>query len=220
MKLFPLLFLNEAQVFASQAYQQGYALVETNFESKITLVFINKNQMKDASGNLKQSGDGIVQGYISFIPPEEGDIAEVRSSSALEGWGPLLYQAAMKRIAPNWLASDTNLSIDANKVWNKCYELKNLYNRKYIGNVSSDRYECCVSVFSSIPSDEDMETEQDFLRFLQSQNVSPENTGCFWAYKKKTHEPEIDVLFREGNILLKTVGNEQIFEWINSSNLP
>jgi len=220
MKLYPLLFLNEAQVFASEAYKQGYVLVETNFDSKITLVLINKNQIKDAAGNLRQTGDGIVQGYISFMPPEEGDVAEVRATSAIQGWGPLLYQAAMKKISPNWLASDTNLSEDANEVWNKMYQLTSLYIRKYIGNMSSDRYECCASVLNSIPSDDELLTEQDFLNFLQTQNIPPENAGCFWAYKKKNHEPQISVMLKEGNTILKTVGTDQIFEWVNSANLP
>jgi hypothetical protein len=221
MKLYPLLFLTEAQVFAAEAYKQGYVFVESVFESKRTLVLLDKNQIKDASGALRETGEGIVKGYISFTNPEAGsDVADVRSTSAIKGWGPLLYQAAMKSIQPNWLASDTNLSEDANNVWNKMYEYSNLYERKYIGNLSSDRYECCAFVFNSIPDEDEVATEQSFLAFLKTQNVSPQKTGCFWAYRKLTHEPELDMMIKTGKAVLKAVGNDQILEWVNSTNLP
>jgi len=219
MKLYGILFLNEAQVFANQAYKQGYVLIETEFKSKITLILIDKNHIKDESGKVRTSGKGIVKGYISYVAAEE-DIASVRGSSAIKGWGPLLYQAAMKKIEPNWLKSDTNLSDDANDVWNKMYELESVYDREYIGNIEGDRYECCASVFSSLPTDDDVATEESFLAFLSAQNVSPKKAGCFWAYKKKTHEPEIDVMLDEGKILLKSLGENRVFELVKSANLP
>lgn len=218
MKLFSLLFLNEAQVFASQAYNQGYVLIETIYESKTTLILIDKNNIKDEEGNIRKLGEGIIKGYISYIADTE-DISSVRAAYAVKGWGPLLYQAAMKKISPRWLASDTNLSEDANDVWNKMYELTNLYERKYIGNIESDRYECCAFALSSLPNDEDVATEESFLAFLAAQNVSPNKTGCFWAYRKKTHEPEIDVMFSEGKKVLKVLGKKQVFGLVNSANL-
>lgn len=52
------------------------------------------------------------------------DYVEVVTSSAKHGYGPLLYEAAMKRIYPLWLAPDQTSSISdaAQNLWKKFYE--------------------------------------------------------------------------------------------------
>jgi hypothetical protein len=218
MKLYPILYLNESQVSATDALNENYVVVPI----ENSLILLNKNQLKDTTGKWLETGENIVKGYISLNTAEAediGDIIHVRSSSAMKGWGPLLYQAAMKAISPSWLASDENLSAAANNVWNKMYEYSDLYERRYIGNIGGSRYECATAL-KSIPSEEETATEKDFLEFAKKENIDPKNIGCFWAYRKKAHDPSLERMIQNGKQVSSGVGDNRILTWVNTAKLP
>lgn len=221
MKLYPLLFLNEAQVFASQAYRQGLVIVPINAgELGTALILLNKNQIKDEKGKLKESGQGIVYGKLDIMQDSDSGFMQTKSADAISGYGPLLYQAAMYYIEPNWLESDESLTDDSYDVWNKMYEYseKGVYERTYIGNIGSSRSDC-ANALSPKPTEEESKTEEAFLAYLKSLNVEPKQVGCYWAYKKTSHEPEIALMFKEGKKILKSVPEETIFNWVGTSVL-
>lgn len=223
MKLYPLLFINEGQsIFASSIYPDGYALVRMMYDGKVTLVLVNKNLLKE-NDNWKETGVGLVKGYISFEPTLLGpDLGSVRSSSAISGWGPILYQAAMKVVSPKWLTSDFSLSDDSSRIWNKMYELSDIYERRYIGHSreGTDAHECATNNLKSIPSKEDVATEEALLKFLKDTDTDPKDVGCFWAYRMRSFEPEIDFMLKDGTKILKAAGKQRILDWVNTAALP
>lgn len=224
MKLYPLLFLNEAQVFASQAYKQGLVTIKVDIDGVIGLFLVNKNNIKDkATGELKESGQGIIYGGIQYTDDPDSGYVQVKSSDAIDGYGPLLYQIAMYSIKPNWLESDESLSDDSYRVWNKMYEFseKGMYERTYIGNIGYSRSDC-ANALGEKPSEEEAADEESFLSFLQRLNIAPKEVGCYWAYRKRSHEPEVAVMLKEGQKLFaEEMGNneEKLFAWFRSANL-
>jgi hypothetical protein len=227
MKLYPLLFLNEGQVFANQAYNQGLVLIKITHDGEHFLILLNKNQIKDkATGELKESGQGIIYGGLQYSENEESGNIQTKSADAIQGYGPLLYQAAMYLNRSKWLESHESLSKDSYKVWNKMYEFseQGIYKRKYIGNIGYSRDECANKLLDmgKVLSEEERESEEAFLKLLKSLNVKPEEVGCFWAYKKTSHEPEIALMLKEGkNFFKKELNNneEKLFSWFRSANL-
>ena len=198
MKLFPLLFLNEGQeVFGSNAELQGFVCLKIPNEEMI-VIFNPESFMAAYEQNNDSEMAAAVRGYIRY---RIEDYVQPSWACSEKGWGPLLYQALMKFVSPKWLMSDESLSGNAAKVYNAMYKLPNLYNRKWVGNISS-RYECLqtneIPQLQNYPEDE-IENEEQFLQYLQRVGVDPSQTGCFWAYKKKTHEPAIIDMFKAGN---------------------
>jgi hypothetical protein len=223
MKLYPLLFLNEAQVFAAQAYKQGLVIVPIDAGDLGTaLILVNKNQIKDKNGKIKKDnqGQGVVYGKLDIGQGSEDDFMQTRSADAVKGYGPLLYQAAMYYFEPKWLESDESLTDDSYGIWNKMYEYseKGVYERRYIGNVGLSRSDC-ANALSSKPSEEEAATEEAFLAYLKSLNMEPKQVGCYWAYKKTSHEPEIAIMIKEGEKLLATIPEDKFFNWTMTANL-
>lgn len=227
MKLYPLLFLNEGQVFANQAYNQGLVLIKITHNGEDFLILLNKNQIKDKStGELKESGQGIIYGGLQYSENKESGNVQTKSADAIQGYGPLLYQAAMYLNRSKWLESHESLSKYSYKVWNNMYKFseQGIYKRKYIGNIGYSRYECANKLLDmgKVLSEEERETEEAFLKLLKSLNVKPEEVGCFWAYKKISHEPEIALMLKEGKKLLKEELNgdeNKIVSWFRTVKL-
>lgn len=228
MKLYPLLFLNEAQVFARHAYKLGLVIVRIGELGPEGAAFylINKNNIKDENGELKKNGQGIVYGSLDVYPGDNRKLMQVRSSDAISGYGPLLYQTAMFAIKPKWLQSDTSLTSDSYEVWNKMYQFseKGVYERMYVGNLDKISRSECANALGQKPDNKESKTEQAFLNFLQTLTppVKPENVGCYWAYRKLDHEPEISLMLKEGEKLLaQDLGGDRdiVFDWVGTANL-
>jgi len=232
MKLYNILFLNESQIFASQAYKKGFVIIAIDATddglNKAGFILLNKNRIKDENGKLKaeDKGEGIVYGSLDIVEGSDSGFMQTTSADAIHGYGPLLYQTAMYYIEPNWLESHESLTDSSYDVWNKMYELseKGVYIRKYIGN-NEYRHEC-ANVLHSSPSEEEAATEESFLAFLTSEKIEPEKVGCYWAYKKTSHEPEIAVMLKEGKELAESIGEITkqdpkviLFNWMRTANL-
>jgi hypothetical protein len=110
-------------------------------------------------------------------------------------------------------------------VWQKMYDLseKGVYERKWLGDFENVYIIYAMmeiaqqwhgdDFFSREGSEWDgTGDEQSFLKFLAEQeekdNSDPALFGYFWAYRKTSHEPEIEQLFAAGGKFLSNVSNQ------------
>jgi hypothetical protein len=156
----------------------------------------------------------------------------VQTSAGVNKFGPLAYQLVMFDIQPDWLKSDTSLSSDSLNVWQKMYDLseKGVYERNWVGNFADGLYIVAAMMeiarqwhgddfFSREGSAWDgTGDEQSFLKFLAEQedkdNSDPALFGYFWAYRKTSHEPEIEQLFAAGDEFMSRISNPKSYRQV------
>ena len=154
----------------------------------------------------------------------------VQTSAGVNKFGPLAYQLVMFDIQPAWLKSDTSLSSDSMSVWQKMYDLseKGVYERKWVGDFTDGPYivEAMMEIAVQWHGDDffspdkflkkegwnaESGDEQSFLKFLAEQedkdNSDPALFGYFWAYRKTSHEPEIEQLLAAGDEFMSRVSS-------------
>ena len=154
----------------------------------------------------------------------------VQTSAGVNKFGPLAYQLVMFDIQPAWLKSDTSLSSDSMSVWQKMYDLseKGVYERKWVGDFTDGPYivYSMMEIAQQWHGDDffspdkflkkegwnaESGDEQSFLKFLAEQedkdNSDPALFGYFWAYRKTSHEPEIEQLFAAGDEFMSRVSS-------------
>lgn len=163
MKLYPLLFTNEAAKTPEESLLKGIAAFKADeFQSRIVLVDVKKlfdivlrlmkeNDLNKVDSNsIKNSyfsedakaalAREAIVGFITFgqLTDEYKDLYSVTTSAAQDKFGPLLYQIVMFDIQPAWLTSDFNLKPASEFLWKKMYELSNsgTYQRKFLGDWS------------------------------------------------------------------------------------
>lgn len=217
MKLYPLLFLNEGQdIFGSNAISQGFACLKIPDRDMIVMFHPTKFMEAYNSDNMNNMALAL-RGYMEY---RDYDIVQVSWSCAEKGWGPLMYQTLLKLVEPKWIMSDESVSKNASNVYNAMYKLEDLYDRKWIGDLSS-REECLqTDIFPQLknyPNDE-IENEEQFLSYLESKNVKPYQVGCFWAYKKKSHEGAIAKMLAAGNMFAKQQKSDVIEKLIEAAS--
>ena len=147
-------------------------------------------------------------GDISYDFHEKNGLAQVSSSAALGGFGPLIYQIIMYLHPGLWLASDISLTPPSKVIWNKMYEYSNsgMYERKFLGDFSKVdvtrrakiAYKDLSSYIHDIQFLRKPLTEEYFLNWLRENHLEPREFGYLWAYKKLENDPKIEELFKGG----------------------
>ena len=238
MKLYPILF--EAARTAGESLSKGIIAIRTGNYGGRHISLLSKQRAEKAlekvsivwgSGSPKVrkaiANDATVAS-VAYSEQSPGLYA-VQTSAGVNKFGPLAYQLVMFDIQPAWLKSDTSLSEDSMSVWQKMYDLseKGVYERKWVGEFENGPYivEAMMEIaqqwhgddfFSREGSDwESTGDEQSFLKFLAEQedkdNSDPALFGYFWAYRKTSHEPEIEQLFAAGDEFMSRVSNPKSY---------
>lgn len=164
MKLYPILFLDEAAKTAEDAFKSQLIAVDVSGDSKIfrKIVLINPSRFLNAfisatkefgKYNPKKFGYEIIDslqektildatnraiiGSVGYSKEEDG-LYKIDTSVAVDQFGPLAYQIVMYLIKPAWLMSDTSLKPASKVIWQKMYELSQtgMYTRKFLGEFS------------------------------------------------------------------------------------
>lgn len=163
MKLYPLLFLDEAAKSVQEALQENLALfvdkneeglqavlikipeVEAGLQEMVKTIQANpdayKNQnvaLHQLAGILVHAVKGNVGAYL-HMDPEMG-LYEVFGSSAQDKFGPLTYEIIMGLIYPYYLRSDASITKHAVQVWDKMYERADV-SKIWLGNLSAEELE-------------------------------------------------------------------------------
>jgi len=154
MKLYPLIYTNEAARTTEEATAKGVAAFLTEENTIVLFVIkrvidITKRFVEKYPVNVRKAyhnemlGTELAKRSIVAeittvsVGASTSDLNKVDSSAGVSRFGPLAYQLAMANIHPNWLISDVSLTEDGGSadVWNKMYELstKGVYERKWLG---------------------------------------------------------------------------------------
>jgi len=223
MKLYPILF--EAARTAAESLSKGIIAIRAAPYGGGHISLLSKQRAEKAlekasivvgsdSDRLRKAiANDATVASVSYSEQSPGLYA-VHTSAGVNKFGPLAYQLVMYAIQPAWLKSDTSLSEDSMSVWQKMYDLseKGVYERKWVGDFENgpDIVEAMMDIaqqwqgddFFSGDSSEEWDRhdgEQPFLRFLAGKKEDPALFGYFWAYRKTSHEPEIEQLFAAGD---------------------
>ena len=231
MKLYPILF--EAARTAAESLTKGIIAIRTANYGGRHISLLSKRRAEKAlekasivvgedSDRLKKAiANDATVASVAYMEQSPGLYA-VQTSAGVNKFGPLAYQVAMFDIQPAWLKSDTSLTEDSMNVWQKMYDLseKGVYERKWVGEFTDGPYivEAMMEIAQQWHEDDFFTNwdgkgdEQSFLRFLAEQekkdNSDPALFGYFWAYRKTSHEPEIEQLLASGNEFMSKISNQ------------
>lgn len=227
MKLYPILF--EAARTAGESLSKGIIAIRTgNPWGGHNISLLSKQRADKALEKVsilavyKAIANDATVASVAYSEQSPGLYA-VETSAGVNKFGPLAYQLVMFAIQPAWLKSDTSLSSDSMSVWQKMYDLseKGVYERKWVGDFTDGPYivEAMMEIAQQWHGDDFFNREglgwdgtgdeQSFLKFLAEQeekdNTDPALFGYFWAYRKTSHEPEIEQLFAAGDEFMSRV---------------
>lgn len=158
MKLYSLLFLDEAARTPEEASSKGIAAL--NLKNRVVLFSVNRvlettkkflqktpKTEQNESDYDEMLGTELAKrsivGQVLVSPWRiSTDLSVVNTSAGVNKFGPLAYQLAMAAIHPSWLMSDQTLTTGkagrggSADVWNKMYELseQGVYERKWLGD--------------------------------------------------------------------------------------
>lgn len=234
MKLYPILF--EAAQTAGESLSKGIIAIRTANYGGRHISLLSKRRADKALEKVsivagsdspevrKAIANDATVASVAYSEQSPGLYA-VQTSAGVNKFGPLAYQIVMFDIQPAWLKSDSSLSSDSMSVWQKMYDLseKGVYERKWVGDFTDGPYivEAMMEIaqqwhgddfFSREGSDwKSTDDEQSFLKFLAEQenkdNSDPALFGYFWAYRKTSHEPEIEQLLAAGDEFMSRVSS-------------
>ena len=233
MKLYPILF--EAARTAGESLSKGIIAIRTRRGVRHISLLSKQRADKalekvsivagsDSPKVRKAIANDATVASVAYSESSPGLYA-VQTSAGVNKFGPLAYQLVMFDIQPAWLKSDTSLSSDSMSVWQKMYDLseKGVYERKWLGD-----FENVYIVYSMMEIAQQWHgddffspdkflkkegwnaesgDEQSFLKFLTKDNSVPAEFGYFWAYRKTSHEPEIEQLLAAGDEFMSRVSS-------------
>ena len=241
MKLYPILF--EAAKTAGESLSKGIIAIRTGNYGGRHISLLSKRRAEKAlektgivvggdSPRLRKAiANDATVASVTYSEQSPGLYA-VHTSAGVNKFGPLAYQLVMFDIQPDWLKSDTSLSSDSLNVWQKMYDLseKGVYERNWVGNFAYGLY--IVAAMMEIARQwhgddffsreglgwDGTGDEQSFLKFLAEQedkdNADPALFGYFWAYRKTSHEPEIEQLFAAGDEFMLRVSSPALSQGV------
>jgi len=153
MKLYPIIYLNEAAPTATEAIGKDVAAItsddyadwemESPSEHSIVLIDVGRaKSIMQRAGGMSESdtytiskliANRAVVGYVAYSDSDE-NLWKIDTSAGVASFGPLAYQLAMWSTG-GWLESDTSLKPASQRVWQKMYELseQGVYKRKWLG---------------------------------------------------------------------------------------
>ena len=235
MKLYPILF--EAAKTAGESLSKGIIAIRTGNYGGRHISLLSKRRADKALEKVsivagsdspevrKAIANDATVASVAYSESSPGLYA-VQTSAGVNKFGPLAYQLVMFDIQPAWLKSDTSLSSDSMSVWQKMYDLseKGVYERKWVGDFTDGPYivEAMMEIAVQWHGDDffspdkflkkegwnaESGDEQSFLKFLAKDNSDPALFGYFWAYRKTSHEPEIEQLFAAGDEFMSRVSS-------------
>lgn len=234
MNLYPILF--EAARTAGESLSKGVIAIRTGNYGGGHISLLSKRRADKALEKVsivagsdspevrKAIANDATVASVAYSEQSPGLYA-VHTSAGVNKFGPLAYQLVMFDIQPDWLKSDTSLSEDSMSVWQKMYDLseKGVYERKWVGDFTDGPYivEAMMEIAQQWQGDDFFNQEgsdwkstgdeQSFLKFLAEQedkdNADPALFGYFWAYRKTSHEPEIEQLFAAGDEFMSRVSS-------------
>jgi len=234
MKLYPILF--EAARTAAESLSKGMIAIRTANYGGRHISLLSKRRAEKAleKASIVVGGDSprlrkaiandATVASVTYSEQSPGLYA-VQTSAGVNKFGPLAYQIVMFDIQPAWLKSDTSLSEDSMSVWQKMYDLseKGVYERKWVGDFANGPYiiHAMMEIAEQWHGDDFFSRdgldwdgtgdEQSFLKFLTEQedkdNADPALFGYFWAYRKTSHEPEIEQLFAAGDEFMSNISS-------------
>ena len=229
MKLYSLLFVNEAPITAEESISQeiGALLLPGNeillIKPLVLLDIFNQYRSKNINELRQEIVEAIanqaIVGYALYEDTKRKNLFKILSLAAKNKFGPLLYQMVMYMVEPAWLASDVNLNQNSIPIWQKMYELSSddgIYKRKFLGSlglnylverIRNDESKQLEKYLEEIKSKTANGTENDFIAWL-SKNMSSMNTsqfGYLWAYQMKSHNSKIEELFKKGNAVKRQI---------------
>lgn len=169
MKLYPLLFIDEAAKTAEDAFKAQLIAIDVSGDNNKykRIILINPSKFVEAFTSAKKElgkYDPLVYGDKSYRKSMEDkivldatnrgvigniaytmktdDLYMISTSAAVDQFGPLAYQMVMYLIKPAWLASDTSLKPASKAVWVKMYELseQGMYVRKFLGEFENPEH--------------------------------------------------------------------------------
>jgi len=224
MKLYPLLYINEAAKTPAQATSEGVAVISANMWGD-TIVLFNVKTLTNAFAlghdlsqvvDIISNKDGIV-GLIDF-DNEDFDLYKVNASAGILDYGPLAYQIVMQHIGiRNWLMSDTSLKPASKHVWKKMYEFSNkgIYERKWLADWNFDLLvnradiEQDLEKYIQDVTDNNVgyENEEDFFDWLEVHGLKPEDYGFLWAYNLSS-PINVKPLYVKGKETIENIAQE------------
>lgn len=238
MKLHPIIYTNEAARSVAGSLEKNIA---AKLVSDDTVVLFSTTRMdKILSTGLKSSlysinfevwrkqmikklSDSAIVAAVSFyeISP---NLYAVGTSAGVSGFGPLAYQLIMQEIKPtnSWLKSDASVSETAHKVWNKMYQLPDLYERKWLGDFHSSYIRSALRTHGIRNYDPSVhgETEAEVAIFLGASpdlELTPENIfevyGNLYAYRLKNDIADYKALYDRGETFFSDLGKYNISEY-------
>lgn len=238
MKLYPLIYTNEAARTVSEAldkdvfaYKNGYqiALISANRLLKAidkaqkqnskafsTLKGLSNSEAFDAVQNISMRA---LVAAVYFRKTNE-DLYRVKSSTGVANFGPLAYQLVMWSIQPAWLMSDDSLTPASQRVWQKMYELseQGVYERKFLGEFNKDflkpRFFGDKEKFNRYIGfiENGLPPNEDmFLKWskVSFSEVPTKYFGSLWAYRKTSHDSKIQDLFDKGKAFIEKLKVER-----------
>lgn len=209
MKLFSLIFANEAARTAEESSDMGIAAMGVKlgeaqparivlFSKKRAIQEVDKKQ--DALNNdksfaeLEQSlGNRAIVAAVGYTPVIGAeDLYQITTSAGVNKFGPLAYQIVMRGIRgsdsqPGWLKSDSSLTSDSASVWNKMYKMPELYDRKWLGSFGFKAESMVRKAMSA--------TDPGHILFRS------------FSYERETTEQEVLKFLEENNQTIENFGN-------------
>jgi hypothetical protein len=155
-------------------------------------------------GNVANSA---IVASVSF-EPTASDLYSVGTAAGVSRFGPLAYQLVMQKIKPtnSWLKSDASVSSEAHNVWNKMYQLPDLYERKWLGDFKNMYVRNALRTHAIKNYDPSVHgtTEAEVAVFLGGTGQNPQDVfkshGNLYAYRLKNDIPDYKLLFEKGDM--------------------
>lgn len=212
MKLYPLIYTNEAARSAEESLEKGvFAYLKPGTYPKVILISGDRllqaiDSVKKKAGSEYDSFDDstlvwlwqqaavplarkiagrAVVGAVGYNKDSSGeDLYKVDTSAGVASFGPLAYQLAMYAIQPSWLMSDTSLKPASHRVWKNMYKLseQGVYERKWLGDYNIDL------IYERYIGTERAERGK-FKSFLSSLPPPTEDLFIKWAKENYPEEP-------------------------------
>lgn len=185
----------------------------------ITLVFSDKAALNPENGTISSEA---LAGMIGYRESESTPgLFLVKASVAEKGYGPLLYQLAMKAVHPGWLRSDTYLSQEAANIWVQMFKLQDLYDRKFLGDFGPMELMTAVRASKLPPEIHEAfrkmidhtslgltspMNEETLRKFVPAATIDSGVLGNLWAYQLKK-QLNSDSLYTEGKEMVAALAS-------------
>lgn len=217
------LLFTEAAPTPTEALKSGIAAIGENrvgTDGFVVLVSYDRmvktiNNSADFSFDLSNRA---IVGYVGFVDEGFEDLYKVERSAGVNKYGILTYQTVMYTLRENggWLHSDSSLSDDSWRVWQKMYELSdkngaNVYKAKWLGYWNPELIGSGVDIARGHLKDRAF--ERAAFKVMNNDLTSEEEVtaalgkfapmcGNLWAYQLKKPMSQVSAMFDKGKELM------------------